>query len=341
MKAILYRSFGGPEVLRLEEVPDPKAGPGEVLVRVRAAGVNFFDTEIRGGLIPQLPLPHLPGLDGAGIIEATGPGVDPSRKGKQVIIWPFVVCGECPLCLAGKEQMCEHMVHVGVFRPGAYAELIAIPSANAIEFDGMSFEEAACVPVGFPTAWNILINRGGIKAGSTLLVIGASGTVGTAAVQVGKLVGARVFAATSRTGFAKQIKHFGAEAVYDYRTQDPWQLAREANGGRGLDFVLDNGGSPTLNRSLDALAHGGVALIVGGAAGGVLPELNLRSMWFGHRSLVASGNGTRLDLRTILAEIGLGRLKPVLAGTYPLSEAAEAHRALVAGERLGHIVLVP
>jgi len=341
VKAILYRSFGGPEVLRLEEVPDPKPGPGEVLVRVRAAGVNFFDTEVRGGLIPQLPLPHLPGLDGSGIIETTGPGVDPSRKGQQVIIWPFVVCGECPQCLAGREQMCERMVHIGVFRPGAYAELIAIPSANAIEFSGMSFEEAACVPVGFSTAWNILINRGGIKPGSTLLVVGASGTVGTAAVQIARLAGARVFAATSRTRFAKQIMGFGAEAVFDYRTQDPWQLAKDANGGRGLDFVLDNGGSPTVNRSLDALGHGGTLLIVGGAAGEVLPELNLRSMWFGHRSLVASGNGTRLDLRTILLEMGRGRLKPVLAGTQPLSQAAEAHRALVAGERLGHLVLVP
>jgi NADPH:quinone reductase-like Zn-dependent oxidoreductase len=341
VKAILYRSFGGPEVLRLEEVPDPKPGPGEVLVRVRAAGVNFFDTEIRGGLIPQLPLPHLPGLDGSGIIEATGPGVDASRKGQQVIIWPFVVCGECPQCVAGREQMCERMVHIGVFRPGAYAELIAIPSANAIEFNGMSFEEAACVPVGFSTAWNILINRGGIKPGSTLLVVGASGTVGTAAVQIAKLAGARVFAATSRTKFAKQIMNFGAEAVFDYRTQDAWQLAKDANGGRGLDFILDNGGAATVNRSLDALGHGGVLLIVGGAAGEVLPALNLRSMWFGHRSLVASGNGTRLDLHTILGEIGRGRLKPVLAGTHLLSQAAEAHRALVAGERLGHLVLVP
>lgn len=341
MKAVLYRSFGGPEVLRVEEVPEPKPVDGEVLVRVRAAGVNFFDTEIRGGLIPQLPLPHLGGLDGSGTIEATGPGVDPSRKGQQVIISPFVTCGECVPCLSGQENMCEHMVHVGVFRPGTYAEMISIPSANAIEFSGLSFEEAAAIPVGFSTAWNILVNRGGVNPGSTLLVIGASGTVGTAAIQIGRLAGARVFAATSRMHYADQLRKLGAEDVFDYRGDDPWERVKRASGGRGIDFVLDNGGTPTVARSLASLAHGGVVLIVGGAAGERLPDLDLRGMWFGHRSIVASGNGTRRDLRLILEEIGRGRLSPVLARSYPLAQAAEAHRALIAGDRLGHIVLMP
>lgn len=340
MKAIVYRSFGGPDVLQLEEIPDPQPGRGQVRVRIRATGVNWFDTEVRGGLIPQLPLPHLPGLDGAGIIDAVGPDVDVSRKGESVLIWPFIVCGECTSCLAGREQMCERMVHIGVGTPGTYAQAICIPSANAIAFEGMSFEDAACVPVAFPTAWNILLNRGHISPGSTLLVVGASGSVGTAAIQVARLAGARVFAATSRTEFTEQLKQFGAEAVFDYRTEDVWQKARDANGGRGLDFVLDNGGS-TVARSLDSLAHNGVLLIVGGVASERLAELNLRSMWFGHRSLTASGNGRRVDLRTILGEIKRGTLKPVLARAYPLSQAAEAHRTLQAGQRLGKVVLIP
>ncbi len=340
MKAIVYRSFGGPEVLQLDEMPDPQPGPGQVRVRVRAAGVNWFDTEVRGGLIPQLPLPHVPGIDGAGIIDATGPGIDASRNGESVLIWPFLVCGECPSCLAGREQMCERMVHVGVGTHGTYAESICIPSTNAIPFQDMSFEEAACVPIAFPTAWNILLNRGHLYPGSTLLVVGASGSVGTAAIQVGRLAGARVFAATSRTEFTAELKHFGAEDVFDYRTEDVWQRARDANGGRGLDFVLDNGGS-TVARSLDSLAHNGVVLIVGGVASERLADLNLRSMWFGHRSLIASGNGTRADLRTILGEIKRGTLKPVLARTFPLSQAADAHRTLQAGQRLGKVVLIP
>jgi len=287
-----------------------------------------------------LTLPHLPGLDGAGVIDAVGQDVDPHRKGASVLIWPFIVCGECVSCLAGREQMCERMVHVGVGTPGTYAEAICIPSANAIVFEGMSFEEAACVPVAFPTAWNILLNRGHISPGRTLLVVGASGSVGTAAIQIARLAGARVFAATSRTEFTKQLEDFGAEAVFDYRTHDVWQLARDANGGRGLDFVLDNGGS-TVSRSLDSLAHGGMLLIVGGVASERLADLNLRSLWFGHRSLSASGNGSRLDLRSILGEIKRHTLKPVLARTFPLSQAAEAHRTLQAGQRLGKVVLIP
>lgn len=340
MKAIVLRSFGGPEVLQQEEMPDPQPGPGEVRVRIRATGVNWFDTEIRGGLIRQLPLPHLPGLDGAGTIDAVGPDVAATRKGESVLIWPFIVCGECVSCRAGREQMCERMVHVGVGRPGTYAEAICIPSANVIGFEGMSFEEAACVPVAFPTAWNILLNRGHVSPGSTLLVVGASGSVGTAAIQIARLAGARVFAATSRTEYTEQLKQLGAEAVFDYRTEDAWQRARDANAGRGLDFVLDNGGS-TVSRSLDSLAHGGVLLIVGGVAGDKLAELNLRSLWFGHRSLTASGNGRSLDLRTILGEIKRGTLQPVLARTFPLGQAAEAHRTLKAGQRLGKVVLIP
>jgi len=340
VKAIVYQSFGGPEVLREQEIPDPQPGAGQVRVRMRAVGVNWFDTEIRAGLIAQLPLPHQPGLDGAGVIDAVGPGVDAARLGQYVILWPFIVCGECVSCLAGREQMCERMVHVGVGTPGTYAEAVCVPSANAIAFEGMSFEEAACVPVAFPTAWNILLNRGRLRPGSTLLVVGASGSVGSAAIQVGRLSGARVFAATSRTEFAEKLKALGAEAVFDYRTEDVWQRARDANGGRGLDFVLDNGGS-TVPRSLDSLAHGGAVLIVGGVASENLSDLNLRSLWFGHRSLIASGNGSRLDLRTILGEIKRGALTPVLARTFPLRQAAEAHRALQAGERLGKVVLIP
>ena len=340
MKAIVYREFGGPEVLQTVEMPDPQPAAGEVRVRMRAVGVNWFDTEVRGGLIPQLPLPHLPGLDGAGIIDAAGPGVDPSRVGDSVLVWPFIVCGECIPCLGGREQMCERMVHVGVGVPGTYAEAICVPSTNAIAFEGMSFEEAACVPVAFPTAWNILLNRGRIAPGSTLLVVGAAGSVGSAAIQVGRLAGARVFAATSRTEYAEKLEELGADAVFDYRSEDVWQRARDMNGGRGLDFVLDNGGS-TVGRSLESLAHGGTLLIVGGVASEKLAELNLRSLWFGHRSLVASGNGTRHDLRIILGEIARGNLKPVLARTFPLSQATEAHRTLQAGRRLGKVVLIP
>lgn len=339
MKAAAIERFGGPEELRLTEVPDPEPGPGEVRVRVRAAGVNFFDTELRSGLIPGLPRPLIPGLDGAGVVDAVAEGVAGLEVGDQVMIRPFIACGECVSCLMGREQMCERMGYVGVSRQGTYAELVCVPAASAVPFTGLSFEEAACVPLPFSAAWQILVNRGRVGPGSTVLVVGAAGAVGTAAVQIARLCGARVFAATSRTAAAERLRELGVEAIFDYRGEDAWEKAVEANGGRGLDYVLDNGGGQSIGRSLAALAPGGSVLVVGGVSSDRVPDLDLRGMWTGHRSLIASGNGSRADLLAVLSQMDRKRLRPLVGATFPLADAAEAHRAVVRGEHVGKVVL--
>jgi NADPH:quinone reductase len=343
MKAARIHTFGGPDVFRLDEdllVPEPSQG--EVLVQIKAAGVNFFDTELRGGgPIPSLPLPHTLGLDGAGIISSAGPGVDTARVGQQVVIYPNVTCGDCGPCVTGYENRCQNFSLIGVTRPGTYAGHIAVPARNAIAFESMTFEEAASVPMPWTAAWHLLRKRVAIQPGQTLLVVGAGGGVGSAAVQIGRLSGAHVFAATSGAAKMRRLEELGAEAVFDYHEGDPWQDARRRTGGRGVDFVLDYGGSKTVGRSVAALAPGGSVLIVGSVTGDILPELDLRGLYFNHLSLVGSSSGTREDLRQVLTEMKRGSLQPVHDRSFPLAEAGEAHKALASPNKFGRITLIP
>jgi NADPH:quinone reductase-like Zn-dependent oxidoreductase len=343
-RAARLHAFGGPEGFRIDQVPLAEPGPDEVLVRVRAAGLNFFDTEIRGGLIPSLPLPVTLGMDGAGTIEAVGEGVDPSRVGEQVVIYPLLVCRNCRACVSGFENRCERLGFVGISVPGTYAEYVRLPAHNTLPFEGLSFEEAGCVPLPFTTAWHLLERRARIGPGQTLLVIGAGGGVGTAAVQVARVLGASVLAATSDAEGSKaaRLRELGAEAVFDYRRGDPWQAAREYTAGRGPDFILDYGGASTAGRSLAALAPGGTLLVVGSISGDLVPELNLRHLYFNQLSVVGSSGGTRADLHDMLQAMRRGSLRPILDRAFPLEQTADAHRALVSdANKFGNLVLVP
>lgn len=310
-------------------------------MRVRAAGVNFFDTEIRGGLIPNLPLPMTLGMDGAGSVEAVGQGVDPALVGRRVVIYPLLVCRNCQACVSGFENRCERLAFIGITIPGTYAEYVRIPAHNALAFEGLSFEEAASVPLPFITAWHLLRRRAQLGPGQTLLIIGAGGGVGTAAVQIAQLCGARVFAATSAQDKAERLMGLGAEAVFDYRDGDAWQAARERTNGRGVDFILDYGGAGTAARSLAGLAPGGTLLVVGSISGDLVPEINLRQLYFNQLSIVGSSSGTRADLRQVLDAVERGTLRPVLDRAFTLEQTAEAHRALVSNEKFGNLVLVP
>jgi NADPH:quinone reductase-like Zn-dependent oxidoreductase len=311
------------------------------VVKVRAAGVNFFDTEIRAGLMSGLPLPMTLGMDGAGTIEAVGEDIDAARVGERVVVYPLLVCRNCRACVNGYENRCERIGFVGITMPGHYAEYIRVPAHNALPFDGLSFEEAACVPLPFITAWHLLHRRVKIGPGQTLLVVGAGGGVGTAAVQIARLCGATVFAATSGPDKAERLAQLGADAVFDYRAGDPWQAARDRTAGRGVDFILDYGGAHTASRSFAALAPGGAMLVVGSITGDLVPELNLRSLYYNQLSIIGSSSGTRADLQEVLDAVRQGMLRPILDRSFPLDDAAEAHRALTSNQKFGNLVLVP
>jgi NADPH:quinone reductase len=340
-RAARLHAFGGPENFAVDEVAVPEPGPGEVRVRVRAAGLNFFDTEIRGGLIPNLPLPITLGMDGAGTIEAVGEGVESARIGEQVVIYPMLVCRNCRRCVSGFENRCERLAFIGMTIPGTYAEYVRLPAHNVLPFEGLSFEEAACVPLPFITAWHLLRVRVRLGPGQTLLVIGAGGGVGTAAVQIARLLGATVLAATSGAEKAGHLRQLGADAVFDYRQADPWEAARKHTAGRGPDFILDYGGASTAGRSLGALAPGGALLVVGSITGDLVSDFNLRHLYFNQLSVIGSSAGTRADLQEVLDAIRRGALRPILDRAFPLEQTADAHRALVSQEKFGNLVLVP
>jgi NADPH:quinone reductase-like Zn-dependent oxidoreductase len=341
MKAARIHRFGGPEVIQIDDVPIPDPGHGEILVQVKAAGVNFFDAEIREGAIPTLSLPHTLGMDGAGVVTAVGPSVDPSRIGQQVVFHADLGCGDCVACITGHENRCETMRLIGVQVPGTYAEHITVPAINAIPFRGLSFQEAACLDIPFTTAWHLLVEKAQLKPGQTVLVVGASGDVGLAAVQIARLAGARVLATTSSAEKAARLSELGAEAVFDYREGDPWQEVRRHTGDRGVDFVVDYTGTNTLTHSMGALAKGGAVLIVGCVTGGPIPDFNVRPLYARHLSLIGSSSGTRADLRAVLGEVEQGRLRPVLSQEFPLAAASEVHQLAHSGTKTGSLVLIP
>jgi NADPH:quinone reductase-like Zn-dependent oxidoreductase len=280
-------------------------------------------------------------MDGAGTIEEVGDDVDTRLIGQQVVIYPLLVCRDCRACVSGFENRCERLGFVGITIPGTYAEYVRVPAWNALPFDGVSFEEAGCVPLPFITAWHLLRRRVEIGPGQTLLIIGAGGGLGTAAVQIARLCGATVFAATSGPEKASRLAELGADAVLDYRQGDPWQEVRDRTGGRGVDFILDYGGASTAAHSLAALAPGGAVLVVGSISGDLLPEVNLRSLYFNQRALIGSSGGTRADLRDVLHALGRGTLRPILDRAFPLEQTAEAHRVLMSNQKFGNLVLVP
>src|SRR5687768_12370719 len=236
MKAAVFDEFGGPEVLRIDRVPVPVPAAGEVLVRVRASALNHLDLWLRRGLPIETTMPHIGGSDIAG--EVAGAGA--AKVGVRVVVNPSVSCGKCEWCVRGEEPLCVDYKILGEHLNGGFAEYVAVPAANVLPIpDSMSFEEAAAAPLVYLTAWRGLMTRGRLKPGETVLVTGASGGVATAAIQIAKHAGAKVFAVTS-TKHVERVRALGADVVYD-RTTAPFskQLWTDT-GKRGVDLILDS-----------------------------------------------------------------------------------------------------
>lgn len=344
MKAVRYHEHGPPEVLRLEEVPAPVPGPGEVLVRVRACGVNHVDLRNRS---PQgagrMELPRIPGADVAGEVAGWGPGVDAAAlglaEGAPVLVYPALSCGHCPACQAGRENACPRVRVLGWHVDGGSCEYLAVPAGNIMPYpQGLAFPAAAAFPLVFLTAWHLLLTRARLRPGETVLVLGASGGVGSAAVQIGALAGARVLAAVGDDARRERVRALGAEAVFNYRTEDVAAAVAAATGGRGVDVVADHAGRATWETALASLARGG-RLANCGATTGTEITFDLREFYRRQLSLVGSFLGTRAELRRIIGLVERGRLRPVLDRTFPLAEAAAAHRYVEERRHFGKVVL--
>ena len=326
MRAVRIHEDGGPEVLVLEEAPDPVAGPGDVLVRLRASALNHLDVWIRKGL-PSVPKPRILGADGAGIVEALGEGVTGFEPGERVVLNPGIEAG------GGR-------IHViGEHRDGTNAELIAVPATNVHPIpEGLSFEEAAAFPLVFQTAYRMLVTRAGLREGEWVLAWGIGGGVSTAALAIAKALGANVLATSSSDAKLELARELGADATVNHATGDVKEAVQGATGGRGIDVVVEHVGQATWATSLQVAAPGG-RIAVCGATSGPNPPAALHRIWWKQLSILGSTMGTGEDFARAYELVGSGRARPVIDEVLPLEEIRAAHERLEAGEQLGKIVL--
>ena len=340
MKAVLFHKHGGPEVLEYTDFPTPEPGPGEALVRLKAAALNGLDLWVRAGWPGiKLEYPHIPGADGAGEVVALGSGVTNRAIGERVVINSNLGCGKCEACLAGFDNRCRAWGLLGETRRGTYAEYVAVPARNLVLLpEGFDERSAAAAALVFHTAWHSLIARGGLRAGESVLVVGASGGVNTACIQIAKLTGAMVYVVGSNAEKLSIAESLGADHLIDRSQEENWpKIVYQLTGKRGVDVVVDNVGT-TFPLSFRAACKGGRILTVGNTGGSTV-EIDNRFIFAKHLSLIGSTMGTQKDFKAVMELVFAGRLKPVLDRSFPLAEARAAQERLKKGEQMGKITL--
>ena len=342
MKAVFFRAHGGNEVLEFGELPEPEPGPGEVRVAIRAAALNHLDIFVRNG-IPNVPLPMIPGADGAGVVDALGPGVDGRglAAGTAVLIQPGLYCNTCEFCLSGEQSLCVRYQILGEHTPGTFAEKTVVPARNLFPIpEGLGFPEAAAFPLVYQTAWRMVVGRARLRPGETILVHGAGGGVGGAAVEIALLCGGRVYATSSGEEKERSLKEQGVEVVLDYKRQDVGKELHAITKKRGVDVIVDCVGDATWMTSLRGAAKGG-RIVTCGATSGPNPKEELRLVFWKQLSILGSTMASDREFRALLATVASGKLRPRIDSTFPLSEAAQAYRRMEEGLQHGKIVLVP
>lgn len=341
MRAAVVEDHGGPEVVRVREVPEPEPGPGDVRVAVRAVALNHLDLWVRRGLPGlELTLPHIGGSDIAGTVDAVGAGVTGLKPGRRVLVNPSLWCGECEFCRKGEESLCVSFHILGEHVPGGMAEYAVVPARNVLPIpDSLSFEAAAAVPLVYPTAWRAL-KRARLAKGETILVLGASGGVATAAIQIAKRRGAVVVAVTRGEEKVEKVRALGADEVVDRSRGDFSKVVWEWTRKRGVDVVLENVGEATWKGSLRALAKGG-RLVTYGATTGPRGEVDIRLIFGRQLEIIGSTMASKQEFEEVMALIFDGSLAPVIDVVWPLERARDAHERLERGEQFGKIVLTP
>jgi NADPH:quinone reductase-like Zn-dependent oxidoreductase len=342
MKAIVIRAHGGPEVLKADELPDPVPGPGEALVRVRACALNRLDLWARAGLPGRsVAFPHVLGNDVAGEIVTLGSAAPGLAPGQRVMLSPGTSCGRCRACLHGEDASCRSYRILGHQVHGGYAELVLCPLANVIPLPpGFGFEEAAAFPLVFLTAWRMLVTRARLRPAEDVLVWAAGSGVGMAAVQVAKLLGARVIATAGSDRKLDQAKFLGADHVIHHHRDDVVAEVRRLTGKKGAEIVVEHVGQATWERSILCLARRG-RLVTCGATTGPVGTTELRHVFAKQLSILGSYMGSKGELLDVADFFFARKLRTVVHATLPLTEARRAHEMMEASEHFGKIVLVP
>ncbi len=341
MKAIMAVEPGEHGRLELVEAPDPVPQFGEVVVAVSAVGINHADLSLVKGLFG--PASRIPGIDVAGSIAALGDGVTGLEIGARVVLNPAVTCGRCDYCRSGNDGTCRQRRALGQMLDGGYADYVAIPAVNVLPLaDGVSFEQAATIPANFFTAWQMLFLRAGLQPGETVLISGAAGGVGSAALEIAKLAGARTIAAVGSDAKAAAVRGWGADVVIDYtRSNNLAEAVLDASAGEGADVIIDTVGVDLWPDFIRALRPGGRLVSCGFVAGrrldiDVVDIIARQAQIFG-----CGGSGSKPIASRVTTLVNQGRLAGHVDRVLPLAAAAEAHRLIADRQVIGKLVLTP
>ena len=337
MKAIRIHAHGGVEQLRIDELEMPRPGPHEVLIEVRAAALNHLDIWVRKGL-PGLRLPLILGSDGSGVVKEAGKEVTQFAAGDRVVAQPGFGCGLCQACLGGRENYCLRYGIRGEHSSGVQAQYAVLDETQVIRLPAnVSFDEGAAIPLVYMTAWEMLVNKCGVKPTDTVLVVAASSGVGSAAVQIARVYGAHVIA-TAGTAKLEKARALGADTVLDHYKQDVAKEVKKLTEGRGVDIVVDHAGSASWQASMRSLAKGG-KLVFCGATTGPEVSIDLRFLYIRQQSILGSTMGLRSDMFRILQLVEAGKMKGVVDKVFPFTEVAKAHEYLESGQQFGKVIL--
>jgi NADPH:quinone reductase-like Zn-dependent oxidoreductase len=342
MKAVRFHQHGGPDVLKYEDAPEPKIQVNEVLVRVETCALNHLDLWLRVGVAAwKLPMPHIVGSDIAGEVVEIGALVTRVKPGDRVLLAPGISCGHCEACFKGLDSACRDYTLFGVLVDGGYAEYVRSPQVNVIPIPGdLSFDEAAAVPLVFVTAWHMLITRARLNPGEAVLVIGAGSGVGSAAIQLAKLMQARVIAVAGSDEKLDKARDLGVDAVVNRKKQSIAEEVRRFTNNRGVDVVFEHVGAAVWEACFDSLSTYG-RLVTCGTTSGPMVTLNMQALFGRQRTILGSFVGGKGELAAALKFIGQRKLKAVIDSKFPLSQAAAAQRKMESGDFFGKILLHP
>jgi NADPH:quinone reductase-like Zn-dependent oxidoreductase len=352
VKAMTIHAFGGPDVLTWEDLPTPEPGAGEALVKVNAVGVNRMDVELRGGIYGKekltdfyfgklIEFPHIPGIEPVGVVESLGPGVTNLRSGQRVIPHSHLSCGACEHCLEGWDNACPNIRVLGVQtkQQGGYAEYFTWPASRLIPLpDSLSDVEAAALLVNYGPVWFGVMERARLQPGETLLLTGASGGCGHAAIDIGRLVGATVIATAGAEDKLAELRDRGADVVINYSERGIADAVMEVTGGRGADVVCELVGADTWSESMTAAGLRSRVVVIG-SHGGIRASLNLGEVFGKNLQIIGVTRANQATMAKLVGLAGKGLLHPHVWKTLPITDAAEAHRLMEQRRHSGKLVL--
>jgi NADPH:quinone reductase-like Zn-dependent oxidoreductase len=341
MKAIIFNEFGGVDKLKYEDVPEPKAGPNDVVVQVKACALNHLDLWTRQGTYPNVTFPHITGSDVSGIVSEIGSAVKNIKIGDKVVISPGLSCMSCQQCLSGNDNVCRYYTVLGVIENGGYAEYVKVPAINILPMpESLNFNESASIMLVFLTAYHMLVGRAKIQLGEDVLIHAAGSGVGIAGIQISKLFGARVIATAGSDEKLEKAKELGADDVINYNKTDFLEEVRKLTGKKGVEIVFEHVGPDTWDKSIKSLAKNG-RLVTCGATTGPIANLDLRYVYSKHLTILGSYMGTKSEMIEVFKFFKSKKLKPVIDKIFPLKNAQEAQKMMEDRKQFGKLVLNP